>query len=682
MLKSRLLIAVVVLVVAFCAWSPRADGASDWPVTAKRILIVLDPQADDTDLRIAEVLKARIERRSAVTVTIARTSDEPADLKVCLGTPGRKGPLESYCAAQSVKLPGGRTPAPEGFAVKTMRLDSRPSVVLVGADHRGTLYSVGELLRRMRCAPDSAVLGEIDISTAPAYRFRGSSANQGGTMMKVTGARVWTLEELQDYTLDLALSGANCFYAHGPAFDFVKSFDMMVETGCRPNELPNPPAAWRATEMGNWVCPSIPEAHAALLKHWEEEFSKRKDFDVLRFFAGDPGGCQCKKCSPWGSTFIHLCGELSAIWLKTHSGTIILAANQGLDNAGDQAIFDYLNEAPRPWLYGLAYGPGSNAMSDYFRKELRDDLFIYPGGGPVNRYLAETLHQLPAQQRIVHYSDITHWISAQYQVENPDPYIRGFYGRRMFHARPKAFYRIFQEIMPFSEGDIIYSEGYHDEFHQYLWNRLLWEPQRSLDDVMLEYCRYYFGEDAAEPMKDALYQMEENLEAPFAANPGISRYCELVTEAGRRIPANLMAGDHRWRLHMQRADLDKYLQYKVRQGLDRQTRIQEAARTAADGKKPNQILRDISDILSEPKETEEMKGLRDEAGRLGEESNSLFGVRDVGYFSLDHPLRITSELTHMTEVAAAAKSKDEQQRLLKLIADYKPQEKLAAVLKK
>ena len=35
---------------------------------------------------------------------------------------------------------------------------------------------------------------------------------------------------LQDYTLDLALSGANCFYAYGAAFDFVKSFDMMVET--------------------------------------------------------------------------------------------------------------------------------------------------------------------------------------------------------------------------------------------------------------------------------------------------------------------------------------------------------------------------------------------------------------------------------------------------------------------
>ena len=183
-------------------------------------------------------------------------------------------------------------------------------------------------------------------------------------------------------------------------------------------------------------------------------------------------------------------------------------------------------------------------------------------------------------------------------------------------------------------------------------------------------------------MKDALYQMEENLEAPLASNPGIGRYYELVSDAGRSIPASLMTGDHRWRLHMQRAALDKYLQYKVRQGLDQQSRIQEAARTAADGRKPGQILSDIRAILAEPKETEEMKGLRAEAGKLGEESNTLFGVRDAGCYSLDHPMRIISELTHMAEVAAAAKPKDEQQRLLKLIADYKAPEKLSLVLKR
>ena len=188
------------------------------------------------------MLKARIERRCSSKVSIVRTA-EPADLVVYLGTSGLKGPLDNLCVAHGVKLPGRKAPAPEGFAIKTILLDARPSVLLTGVDHRGTLYAVGELLRRMRYAPDGVVLEDLDVSTAPAYRFRGSSANQGGTMMKVTGARSWTTEEWQDYSLDLALSGANCFYAGGAAFDFIKSFDMMVETGCRPNELPNVRAA-------------------------------------------------------------------------------------------------------------------------------------------------------------------------------------------------------------------------------------------------------------------------------------------------------------------------------------------------------------------------------------------------------------------------------------------------------
>jgi len=687
MFNHRFCLALLVALAPNFLGHQRAEGADDQPVAAKHLLVVLDPQADDTDLRIADVLKARVERRCGAAVTIARSSADSADLTIYLGTSGGKGALDTLCESQRVKPPGRKTPVPEGFAIRTMRLEGRPSVVMVGKDHRGTLYAVGELLRRMRYEPDGITLPGLDISTAPAYRFRGFSANQGGTMMKATGARPWTQAEWEDYALDLALSGANCFYAGGAAVDFVKSFDMMVETGCRPNELPNPPAAWHATEFGDWVCPSNPEAHAALLKHWEEDFAKRQNGDVLRFFAGDPGGCRCKKCSPWGKTFIHLCEEIAAIWLKSHPGAIVLVANQDLDNAGDQAIFDYLNEAPRPWLYGLAYGPGSNAMSEYFRSELRDDLFTYPGDGPINRYLAETLHQLPAQQHIVHYSDITHWISAQYQVEHPDPYVKAFDGRRTFHARPKAFYKIFQAIMPFSEGDIIYSEGYHDEFHQYLWNRLLWDPNRSLDEVTLEYCRYYFGEDAAEPMKDALYQLEENLEAPFASNPGINRYYDLVAEAGCRMPPHRMEGalrgrDHRWRLHMQKAASDKYLQCKVRRGLDQQSRIREVAKAAANSKKPNQVLSDIRAVLAEPKETEEMKRLRDEAGRLGTESNTIFGVRDVGYFALDRPLRIMADLTRMADEAAAAKSKDERRRLLADIVEYKLPEKLGPVLKK
>jgi len=638
-------------------------------VEAETIGIVLERDADEREARVAGVLETRIEQRSRVEVAVGAKRAKEADLRVYLGRHGRDGALDELAAAHGVTLPGRNGPAPEGYAVKTIEIDGAPAIIAVGADDRGTLYAVGEILRRMRFEPDAVVVGDIDVATTPAYRIRGSSANQGGTMMRVTGARTWTQEEWQSYVLDLALSGANYFYAHGAQLDFVKSFDLMAETGCRPNELGGAKKEWLGTEFGHWICPSIPEAKAAVMERWQRELPARGDYDCLRFFAGDPGGCRCEKCTPWGKTFIHLCEEIAAIWLESHPDSVVMIANQDISNAGDQAIFDYLNEKPRDWLYAIAYGPGSNAMSKYFRPELREDLFVYPGHGPVNRYLAETLNQLPRYQRIVHYSDITHWISAQYQVEHPEPHLISVYGRRTFHTRPRAFYGVFQAIMPFSEGDIIYSEGYHDEFHQYLWNRLLWDPSRSLEDVAGEYCRYHFGEAAAPLMQEALYQLEENLEAPLVTNPGIGQYYLLVKEAGWLIPPHLRAANRRWRLHMQKAALDKYLQLKARGARDRRDRVIAIARRADD---VNAAIAEAAAQFDEPLETPGMAALKDEARRLGEETEALFGVRNVGYFSLDKRFRSLYRLGYLVRQAAEAESAKERRKLLQEIADFEP----------
>ena len=330
-----------------------------------------------------------------------------------------------------------------------------------------------------------------------------------------------------------------------------------------------------------------------------------------------------------------LCEEVAKIWLKYHSNGIVQIANQDLSNAGDQAILDYLNEKPRLWLEGIAYGPGSSAMSKYFRKELREDLFEYPGSGPLNRYLAEILNQLPKYQHITHYSDITHWISAQYQVVHPEPHIVKIYGRRTFHARPKAFYAIFQAIMPFSEGDIIYSEGYHDEFHQYLWNRLLWNPNRTLEDVTDEYCRLHFGSAAVTDMRQALFQLEENLELPLDTNDGIERYYSLVKQAGQKIPENLMQIDHRWRSHMQKAALDKYFQMKLRAEKTQEDKLIGALVSSKDA---DARLAAAQALLAQPLESPAMAALREEADKLGQQSDKIFGIRNVGYFSMKKPL--------------------------------------------
>lgn len=648
------------------------------PITAATITIRTEPQSTGSENRVAQVLANRIAKRSAVAVALNASPSAAADLTILLGKPGGRGRIDQACMVHAVRLPGMPTPAPEGFALKTVRFKNGPGIVAVGADDRGVLYAAGELLRRLRYEPDHILVPQIDVSTAPAYRFRGCSANQGGTMRRVTGARAWTQEELFDVLLDYALAGGNTFYtgdSGGPAYDFVKSFGLMSVTGARPNQLFGEfPKKWSAGgreswEGKTWVCPSIPEARAALLAQWEKDFAGRADHDVMRFFAGDPGGCDDDRCKPWGKTFVLLCEEMAAIWHKYHPNSLVLIANQDLSNEGDQAIFDYLNAAPRPWLYGLCYGPGSNAMSSYFRDELREDLFVYPRSGPINRYLAETLHQLPAAQTIVHYSDITHWISAQYKVEHPQRVMMKAYGRRTFHARPRAFYHIFQAIMPFSEGDIIYSEGYHDELHQYLWCRLLWNPNRTLDDVLLEYATYHFGEAAAPTMREAILELENVLETPVESNSGIGRYYDLVRQAGNRMPSHFMTDNYRWRAHMEKAALDRHLQLRLLAELDKERRVREMLAVGLESSGLKTAVENALCVLREPVDSPELAALREEARRLGEETDRLFGIRNVGYFKLDNPLRDLPALTGLLERARTATSTAERRRIVRHVID-------------
>jgi len=644
------------------------DAAPAAPNAIHSIDIVLDQEASSVEQRVAGVLKARILNATPVIIEVGPGRKPGADLYIHLGKVRTTGALNDLCTRETVRPPGKEMPNPEGFALKTVQDGKDRVLIAVGADDRAVLFVAGEILRRLRFDEDHIDLPAVDISSSPGFRFRGFSANQGGTMMTATKARPWTEQERHGVMLDYALAGGNCFYTEekpGPTYEFVKSFALMTTTGARPNQLLGQhPKEWNAGgrepwEGTQWVCPSVPEARAALLAQWDKDFAQRADHDVMRFYAGDPGGCTDARCRPWGKTFVQLSEEMAAVWFKYHSNSIVLIANQGLDNAGEKAIFDYYKEKPRTWSYGIAYGPGSNPMSRYFRRELRNDLFAYPGKGPVDRYLAEMLHELPPEQHIMHYSDITHWIRSQYQIDNPEPNIVKAYNRRMFHARPRAMYNIFQAIMPFSEGDIIYSEGNHDEFHQYLWARLLWDPNRELEDVMREYCVLYFGEASAEPMVQALFQLELNLVTPLDSNPGIARYYSLVKEAGNKMPAWRMKRDYRWRLHMQKAALDQYLQYKLKHEMDKEKRVRDALGSARSGEYDPAIKQALA-ILREQSETDQMKKLRDEAGKLGDDSNQLHGDRNLGYFKLDVPLRNIPGAIERLEEALSAKSEEEK----------------------
>jgi hypothetical protein len=651
-------------------------GVVSWGAETRsfsRITIVPGERATPVEQKAAELLKERMLHHGAAEARIARSQvqlgneNERDELVVYLGVPERHDQLAALCRNERVPLPDRKDPGAEGFILWSMNTDN-PVLLAAGVDERGVLYAVGEILRRCVDRGTSFEFPiSVDIRTAPPFRYRGTEVSQGATITQLTGSRQWTDAEWQQVVLDYVLAGANTFgVGHvSPTgfsqFDFIKSYGLNTLISIGPNTGSGPPE-WQATEAINrkgYLCLSIPEARQSILDMWEKNAQAGFTHDIARFYSGDGGGCECERCAPYGKKYIEMCEDIAKIILKYNPNVTFFATNQKLDNASDQAIFDYLNAAPRPWLTSLCYGPGSNAMGwqPGRRQDHRMDLFEYPAFGPTDRYVREIVHQLPPSQSLVFFTDLTHWVYSEYGLvhimlgpdrngdvpphwggwvyeQHPDLAMYQVYDRRTFHARPRRYYDTFQETERYGEGDVTYSEGHHDQFNQWMWQRLLWNPHMSLEEVLDEYARTWFGPEAAPLMAQALLQLEQNLSTPIADNNGIDRYYSLVKEADTKMPEWNMKRNYLWRQHMQRAALDRYIQLRVREQM-RQKEEVEALINAYLQKHDLAVIAKCRERLYAEVETDEMKALKAEAARLGEESDALFGVRNEGFFNLD-----------------------------------------------
>ncbi|MFH1738858.1 MAG: hypothetical protein ABIH23_07600 [bacterium] len=642
------------------------------------VSIVLGDEANLVERNSGQLLHDRIGAYSEVALRIERegvyAEVKDNELAVFLGLADHHGRLASLLNQMHVEPPNEKNTGPEGFLLHSLSSNGGQILLAAGVDERGVLYAVGEILRRMDLLELTLEFpSDLHLRTAPAFEVRGTQFDQGGKMVEVTGARHWTEKEQQTVILDYALAGANTFEVgvglakDSLLLDFMKSFGLKTLVHYGPNTGAGPPE-WQAEESigrPGYLCPSVPEAREYLLRKCENSFKNSPTFDCVRFYAGDGGGCECDRCDPYGGTYIRLCSDMAEIIHRYHPETEIFATNQKLDNADDQAIFDYLNEKPRPWLRAFCYAPGSDAMTwqQGRRQTHRMDLFRYPGFGPFDRYLNEILHQLPPSQSIVFFNEITHWYYSQYgyvhfqpppDIEgetpphwssfiynrHPDPYLVMVYERQTFYAWPRYYHYVFNETMRYGIGDVTHSSGHHDHFNQWMWQRLMWSPHTSVEDVVAEYARTWFGREAAPLMAEALFQLEKNLEDnpsdPLPTRDGIDRYYLLVKQAGWKIPEAQFKDNWLWRQYMQKAALDKYTQLAVRAQLQLQKRIENRLAEALQSGDIDAAIAEALMWLRNRSETEEMRLLREEAGRLGEESNEIFGVRNTGYFNLEH----------------------------------------------
>ena len=662
------------------------SGIASAQVQHEAVRLVPGPQADEVELRYVELLKDRVSELSRAPVVIGPVPENFQGLVIKIGTVQSHPELAATAKQWAIALPTDAAPGVEGYLVATRPDNVRQTVLAIGTDRRGVLYAVGELLRRMEGRGAKFEFPEsLEVRHAPRWPVRGLLVSQGATICELTGARKWTRDETRRAFLNYVLAGANTFELSpdgGPdnLFEFLKSYDLdllvclVANQGSGPDEL----QAKEGIGRRGYLSPGIPEARAALIKQHTELFPKLKQFDYMHFKSGDGGGDESEASAPYGRALIHLCADLAPILKKSHPKIKIFVGNQKLDNAGDQAIFDYLQAEKPDWLEGIIYGPGSNAMgwTPGRRQDHRTDLFRYAGRGAMGGYLREMLHQLPPRQSILMFTDITHWVYSQYGLmdhemipdrnyqtppkwdyemyaHRPDPAMRQVYNRRTFHARPTAYYKAFQETAAFTIGDVAYSEGHFDHTNAWTYLRLFWNPHQSVNDVVSEFSRAHFGRDAAPAMTEAIFTLEKNVETPIADNPGIDRMIALVKQAGEAMPNELKSRNYLWRQFLEKAYLDKYIQLDVRQQNSAVEKITAELKSAFHGGNLDATVARVAKI-SMPDPSAEMLEVKTIANQLGTESDKIYGVRNDGYFNLKQDYVGFGWLHHSLERAAEA----------------------------
>src|SRR5262249_61624980 len=85
---------------------------------------------------------------------------------------------------------------------------------------------------------------------------------------------------------------------------------------------------------------------------------------------------------------------------------------------------------------------------------------------------------------------------------------------------------------------------------------------------------------------------------------------------------------------------------------------------------PKNACPPATSLLAQPLETAETRSLRDEANRLGEASDRIYGVRNTGYFNLDRDFVGLEWLKGQVAALAPSTDPDRLRTLVKELVDY------------
>ena len=412
----------------------------------------------------------------------------------------------------------------ESYQVVREVLDDQRSIYwIVGRRLRGLYYGFGHLLRS-----GSSIIADTSLAAEPAYALRG---HQLGYRNTANSWDAWTAKQFDSYIRDLVLLGSNAI-EDIPFQNEEQSVHMTM-----PHKQMHPKISQicKNYDIDYWVwTPANGDlSDTAIvtegLANFQDLFRALPKLDAVFFPGGDPGDNHPRDVFPYlekVAKSLHQHHPHAGLWISL----------QGFDEEKVDFFFEKLNAELPDWITGLVYGPSSPSV-DLER------------------------NMLPAKYGHRLYGDITHTIRCQYPTPQWDQAYALTLGREPPNPQPALYREIFLRDMPHTDGFLSYSDGVHDDVNKVVWNMLGWDPAMDVDEILLAYCTFFFGEAVAPRAAEGIIGLENNWVGPLSDHSGIAKTLQHWQDLDKDYPQ--LTDNWRWQLCLLRAYYDASVQHRL-----------------------------------------------------------------------------------------------------------------------
>jgi hypothetical protein len=472
------------------------------------------------------MLDEEIEKRTRIRLDVASTMPGKNNAAILIGV--GEAVTKRFSIPAGLEIPDKA----DGYAIwidKSKR--DAATICLAGHDDRGALYAVGRLLRELEMGRDKVSLDVgIKVATAPKYALRG---HQMGYRAKTNSYDAWTAEMWEQYYRDMIVFGLNAVEIVPPITDDLpdsavmplRPMDMMIAQSKLADDYGLEVWIWYpAMEFRDKKREKIsPELMELATKNRDDVLSKLPRVDAVFVPSGDPGEVHPRYLFP------HM-KELKKVLNRYHPNAQVWSSVQNYDDESAtmgwiKAFYGWLNSDKVDWFDGVVFGPATEISLPEMRRDV-------PERFPIRRY-----------------PDITHSKSCQYEVDDWDNALESTLGREPINPRPRI-------------GFISYSEGCNDDLNKVVWSCLGWDPEMKVDDILVEYSRYFISARYEEAFAMGLLGLERNWRGRLKDNDGVLETLKLF-EAMEKNATPQDKLNWRFQQGLYRAYYDAYIKMRL-----------------------------------------------------------------------------------------------------------------------